>query len=102
MLNNVVSGYVNLTVNQVNTILKEFTYTSKSSLRDIADSIAVWKNYQANELNEKYITVARKKYTNAEENVLIDDDANVSIMKDGAYVHAWVWISSDKLPKRKK
>lgn len=102
MLNNVVSGYVSLTVNQVNTILKEFTYTSKSSLRDIADSIAVWKNYQANELNEKYITVARKKYTNAEENVLIDDDANVSIMKDGAYVHAWVWISSDKLPKRKK
>lgn len=102
MLNNVVSGYVSLTVNQVNTILKEFTYTSKSSLRDIADSVAVWKNYQANELNEKYITVARKKYTNAEENVLIDDDANVSIMKDGAYVHAWVWISSDKLPKRKK
>jgi NAD(P)H-nitrite reductase large subunit len=102
MLNNAVSGYVSLTVNQVNTILKEFTYTSKSSLRDIADSIAVWKNYQANELNEKYITVARKKYTNAEENILIDDDANVSIMKDGAYVHAWVWISSDKLPKRKK
>jgi NAD(P)H-nitrite reductase large subunit len=102
MLNNAVSGYVSLTVNQVNTILKEFTYTSKSSLRDIADSIAVWKNYQTNELNEKYITVARKKYTNAEENVLIDDDANVSIMKDGAYVHAWVWISSDKLPKRKK
>jgi NAD(P)H-nitrite reductase large subunit len=102
MLNNAVSGYVSLTVNQVNTILKEFTYTSKSSLRDIADSITVWKNYQANELNEKYITVARKKYTNAEENILIDDDANVSIMKDGAYVHAWVWISSDKLPKRKK
>jgi len=102
MLNNAVSGYVSLTVNQVNTILKEFTYTSKSSLRDIADSIAVWKNYQANELNEKYITVARKKYTNVEENILIDDDANVSIMKDGAYVHAWVWISSDKLPKRKK
>ena len=102
MLNNAVSGYVSLTVNQVNTILKEFTYTSKSSLRDIADSITVWKNYQANELNEKYITVARKKYTNAEENIPIDDDANVSIMKDGAYVHAWVWISSDKLPKRKK
>jgi hypothetical protein len=102
MLNNAVSGYVNLTVNQVNTILKEFTYTSKSSLRDIADSITVWSKYQTNELNEKYITAARKKYTNAEENILIDDDANVSIMKDGAYIHAWVWISSDKLPKRKK
>jgi hypothetical protein len=60
------------------------------------------KKKEVNELNEKYITVARKKYTNAEENILIDDDANVSIMKDGAYVHAWVWISSDKLPKRKK
>ncbi len=102
MLNNAVSGYVSLTVNQVNTILKELTHTSKSSLRDIADSISIWKNYQTNELNEKYITVARKKYTNAEENIIFDDDANVSIMKDGAYVHAWVWISSDKLPKRKK
>lgn len=102
MLNNAVSGYVSLTVNQINTILKEFTNTSKSSLRDIADTVTVWKNYQSNELNEKYITAARKKYTNAEENILVDDDANVSIMKDGAYVHAWVWISSDKLPKRKK
>lgn len=53
-------------------------------------------------MNEKYITAARKKYTNAEENIIFDDDANVSIMKDGAYVHAWVWIGSDKLPKRKK
>jgi hypothetical protein len=42
------------------------------------------------------------KYTNATEDIVIDDDALVSKSKAGSYVMAWVWVETKVRKKRKK
>lgn len=50
----------------------------------------------------KYINAAETKFSKLKldasnlETILIDDDANVSIHPDGAYVQVWGWIDGTK------
>jgi hypothetical protein len=70
------SGYVYLTSQELET-LKNATKTSKSSsLRSLVDNILV-------------------------ETLIIEDDANVSVNADGAYVQAWLWIDNTDIKVKK-
>jgi len=65
--------------------------------------------YQHNKLysdNGSYVLAAKNNLSkfysqlNDPEDLIIDDDANVSAMTNGAYVQCWMWVDSS--PKAKK
>jgi hypothetical protein len=67
--------------------------------------------YQHNKLKEdngSYVLAAKNtieknlSISNKSEELIVDDDANVSIMNDGAYVQCWLWVENETKPKRNK
>jgi hypothetical protein len=49
-----------------------------------------------------YIAQARKQYTVSASDLEIDDEPQVSITKDGAWVAAWVWVPREEIGPSKK
>jgi len=55
----------------------------------------------------KFISAAETKFSkikadvNNPEVVLFDEDANISLMKDGAYVQAWLWVDNSDIKVKK-
>jgi hypothetical protein len=49
-----------------------------------------------------YIAQARKQYTASTSDLEIDDEPQVSISKDGAWVAAWVWVPREEIDLSKK
>ena len=99
------SGYVYLTTQEIET-LKNATKTSKSSsLRNLVDNILVTLDKQSSNDNSKYYTAAETKYKKLNndfpEALIIEDDANVSVNTDGAYVQAWLWIDNTDIRVKK-
>jgi len=43
-----------------------------------------------------YIAQARQRYTRSTSDFEIDDEPQVSIAKDGAWVAAWVWVTQEE------
>ena len=99
------SGYVYLTSQELET-LKNATNTSKSSsLRSLVDNILVTLDKQSLNDNPKYYTAAETKFKKLNndfaETLIIEDDANVSVNADGAYVQAWLWIDNTDIKVKK-
>jgi len=99
------SGYVYLTSQEIE-ILKNATKTSKSSsLRNLVDNILLTLDKQDLNDNSKYYTAAETKYkkinNDFSEALLIEDDANVSVNTDGAYVQAWLWVDNTDIKVKK-
>jgi hypothetical protein len=49
-----------------------------------------------------YIAQARQQYTTSTSDIEIDDEPQVSIAEDGAWIAAWVWVTQGKLNLSKK
>lgn len=47
-------------------------------------------------LESAYIIQARKQYTQSTSDLEIDDEPQVSITDDGAWVAAWVWVQNEE------
>lgn len=99
------SGYVYLTSQEIET-LKNATKTSKSSgFRNLVDTISTTLDKQTVTDNTKYITAAEAKCKKLKfdfaETFIIEDDANVSVNADGAYVQAWVWVDNTEIKTKK-
>lgn len=61
-----------------------------------ADKIKLLNNYKTSAF-DKIMDINSDLITNEE--IVIDEDALVSTSKQGAYVHAWIWVENIK-PKR--
>jgi hypothetical protein len=99
------SGYYYLT-SQVLETLKNATKTSKSSsLRTAVDDILVTFDKQSLNDNAKYYTATEAKFkklnNDFDETLIIEDDANVSVMADGAYVQVWLWTDNTFIKEKK-
>lgn len=99
------SGYVYLTSQEIET-LKNATKTTKSSnFRNLVDNISITLDKQTLNDNTKYITAAEAKCKKLKfdfaETFIIEDDANVSVNADGAYVQAWVWVDNAEIKTKK-
>ena len=98
-------GYVYLSSQEIET-LKNVTKTSKSSnLRNLVDNILMTLDKQSLNDNSKYINAAEIKFGKQKhdfaETYIIEEDANVSVHTDGAYVQAWLWVDNSDIKTRK-
>lgn len=99
------SGYVYLTSQEVE-ILKNATKTSKSNgFINLVETISKTLEKQASSDNTKYITAAEAKCKKLKfefaETFIIEDDSNVSVNTDGAYVQAWVWVDNAEIKTKR-
>jgi hypothetical protein len=99
------SGYVYLTSQEIE-ILKNATKTSKSSsLRNLVDNVLITLDKQSLNDNSKFITAAEAKFGKLKfefnETFIIEEDANVSVNADGAYVQAWLWVDNTDIKTKK-
>lgn len=81
--------------------------STKKSVEDIEIKKSLeFQNKQLKKDNGSYVLAATnllmKNYSKQyeSEDLLIDNDANVSLMDDGAYVQCWLWVNNDKKTKR--
>lgn len=102
------SGYVYLTEDEMVYLRSLLTKTKENEATEIVTKIDFMKKNLASDkikIHNTYKTSAYDKIMNinpdliTNEEVVIDDDALVSTSKQGAYVHAWIWVDSAK-PKR--
>lgn len=98
------SKYYLLDENEYKTIINNL---NKKSQKDYHLKTSL--EYQYNKLNadnKQYVLAAQnilnknfsKFYDNEE--LVIDDDANVSVMEDGAYVQCWIWVENSSKNKK--
>lgn len=81
--------------------------STKKSVEDMEIKKSLeFQNKQLKKDNGTYVLAAKnilmKNYSKQfeSEELLVDNDANVSLMDDGAYVHCWLWVNNDKKNKR--
>ena len=48
-------------------------------------------------LASAYIAQARKRYTISTSDLEIDDEPQISIAEDGAWIGAWVWVANEEV-----
>jgi hypothetical protein len=99
------SGYYYFTSQALET-LENVTKTSKSSsLRSLVDDILISFEKQSSNDNQKYYTATEAKFkklnNDFDETLIVEDDANVSVMSDGAYVQVWVWTDNTFIKEKK-
>lgn len=99
------SNYYLLSDKEYKTILKNLNIKNYD-MYELKNTL----EYQHNKLNSDndiYVLAAKnylsknmpKLYENEE--IVVDEDANVSVMEDGAYVQCWVWVENNKKKIRK-
>ena len=102
------SGYVYLTEDEMIYLRSLLTKTKDVEASEIVNKIDFMKKNFATDkikIHNTYKTSAFDKIMNinpdliTNEEVVIDEDALVSTSKQGAYVHAWIWVENSK-PKR--
>ncbi len=94
-----VSGYMYMTETEFYNL--ENAARKDDSLKGFMDVFAFHRTTQSNVTNQKYVEAAKKLYYTEDEMFLVDDDANVSITKDGAYVQGWMWVGKNQLNKKR-
>lgn len=101
------SKYYNLDENEYKILINNLNSKKTPEILDLKINL----EYQYNKLNSEnnhYILAAKnsllKNYPKFFENedILVDEDANVSVTDHGAYVQCWVWVESQKNKKSKR
>ena len=102
------SGYVYLDENELS-LIRSFVMKNKDhSSVSLLNKLKYYDDKSSNDTlksNAKYKTLALDKIKSINEDLInneditFDDDALVSSDKNGAYVHAWVYVENAK-PKR--
>ena len=105
------SGYIYLDENELS-LIKSFVIKNKdASSVSLLNKLKYYDDKSSNETlkaNAKYKVMASDKIKNINEELIVneeitfDDDALVSSDKNGAYVHAWVYVENAKPKKTRK
>jgi len=99
------SGYYYLTTQEIETLKNATKTTKSSSLRNLVDNILDTLDKQSSNDNQKYYTATEAKFkklnNDFDETLIVEDDANVSVMSDGAYVQVWVWTDNTFIKEKK-
>ena len=108
-LNNMKSGYIYLDESELLLIKSALLKSKDESSSTLCSKIELYKNNFWSDKNKNhnvYKNLAVDKFVNLNpslienEEITFDDDALVSSLKNGAYVHCWVWIDNVVKPKR--
>jgi hypothetical protein len=98
--------YVYITQNELNTLRN--AVKTNGAAKNILDNIQLVLDKQQLIDTNKYVSAAETKFSKLKldasnlETILIDDDANVPIHPDGAYIQVWGWIDGTKDIKVKR
>lgn len=99
--------YYSLTESEYKIILDILKTKNTKEINNLKTSLE-YQNRKLNEEIKPYILATKnhlsKNYPKLldNEDILVDDDANVSVMDNGAYVHCWMWIDAQKNKKSKR
>ena len=101
------NGYVYITGVELDELLNQAKTSKSKKFKNIVANIMQTVEKQ-NEIDSlKFISAAETKFSkikpdvNNPEVVLFDEDANISLMKDGAYVQAWLWVDNSDIKVKK-
>jgi hypothetical protein len=101
------NGYVYITVNELEELLNQAKTSKSNKFKNIVSNISQTIDKQ-NEIDSlKFISAAETKFSKIKadasnpEVVLFDEDANISLLKDGAYVQAWLWVDNSDIKVKK-
>lgn len=104
------SGYIYLDELEMQ-LIKSLLIKNKDNVSvSLLNKLDYYKNVSSNDkklkLSNSYKTLAIEKIKALssggfdDEEFTVDDDALVSVMNNGAYVHTWVWVENATKPKR--
>jgi Cu/Ag efflux protein CusF len=103
------NSYVLLSEQEINFLKNRLKNDKDVDTSNFISKIEYYRNLNNKENIKKfseYKTLAHNKlknfdaeYVNTEE-FIVDDDAVISPMKDGAYVQLWMWVENPTNPKR--
>ncbi len=101
------NGYVYITNVELEELKNQAKSSKSNKFKNIVSNIMQTFDKQ-NEIDSlKFISAAETKFSKIKadasnpEVVLFDDDANISLLKDGAYVQAWLWVDNSDIKTRK-
>lgn len=94
---------------EINLIKNRLKNDKDIDVNNFIHKLDYYKNLCSKENNKKnleYKTTAISKLKSYDadsidnEDFIVDDDAMISTMKDGAYVQVWMWVENATKPKR--
>ena len=101
------NGYVYITNVELEELKNQAKSSKSNKFKNIVSNIMQTIDKQ-NEIDSlKFISAAETKFSKIKadasnpEVVLFDEDANISLLKDGAYVQAWLWVDNSDIKTRK-
>lgn len=104
------SGYIYLDEQEMQLIKSLLTKNKDNVSVNLLNKLDYYKNVNSNDkklkVSNSYKILAIEKMKSLasdvadDEEFTVDDDALVSVMKNGAYVHTWVWVENAAKPKR--
>ena len=104
------TNYVLMSEQEINLIKSRLKNDKDIDVNNFINKLDYYKNVSSNDkklkLSNSYKTLAIEKIKALssggfdDEEFTVDDDALVSVMKNGAYVHTWVWVENAAKPKR--
>lgn len=101
------SKYFYLNDDEYKVLLKNLSNKKVHENNELVNNL----KYQFNKLNSRndsYILAAKNLFAKQlpkmfdNEDILVDEDANISTTEDGAYVQCWVWIDNSSGKKTKR
>ena len=101
------NGYVYITSVELEELFNQARTSKSSKFKNIVENIMQTVEKQNAIDSLKFISAAETKFSkikadvNNPEVVLFDEDANISLMKDGAYVQAWLWVDNSDIKVKK-
>jgi hypothetical protein len=103
------SNYVLMSEQEINLIKNRLKNDKDIDVNNFIHKLDYYKNLCSKEnikKNLEYKTTAISKLKSYDvdsidnEDFIVDDDAMISTMKDGAYVQVWMWVENATKPKR--
>lgn len=103
------NSYVLLSEQEINLLKTRLKNDKDIDINSFLSKIEYYKNLNSKENIKKFseyktLAVNKLRAIDAEsienEDFIVDDDAVVSPVKDGAYVQVWMWVENATKPKR--
>ena len=95
------SGYVYFSTDEMRQLKGILSKSKDPEALNILEKIYYYeRNLDKNDAN--ILALAKEKFCDDNEDVVIDEDAIISKTKNGSYVHAWLWIDAKTRKRRKK
>ena len=103
------TNYVLMSEQEINLIKSRLKNDKDVDVNDFINKLDYYKNLNSKENTKKFAEykasavnklVSYDSQSIENEDFIVDDDATVSVLKDGAYVSVWMWVENATKPKR--